>query len=103
MTVQEIGETHKILVENLDLIAPDENDHLRQIFNLLNYEPDLESFTINYSNNRQSTASVISKNDSMHEKSFSKNTQLCLTLTNRFTPNTDEKADLNNLFTRFYF
>lgn len=30
--------------------------------------------------------------------SLSKNTQLCLTLTNRFTPNGDEKTDINNLF-----
>ena len=97
MTIQEIGETHKILVENLDKIAPEADDQLRQIFGLLNHEPDLDSFTINL-NTRQTAA--MAKSDSNHN-SFSKNTQLCLTLTNRFTENNDENADLNSLLIRF--
>lgn len=101
MTVQEIGETHKILVENLDKIAPEPTDPLREIFSILKHEPDLDSFT----SRPLSTVSLnksadSSKSDSLNRSSFSKNTQLCLTLTNRFPPNTDERNDTNNIMIR---
>ena len=95
MTVQEICETHRILKENIDIIAPEENDSLREIFSLLTNEPNLDSLTENMPNRPNNL-----KFDTMTRNSFSKNTQLCLTLTNRFTPNSDEKTDLNNLFIR---
>ncbi len=92
MTVQEICETHRILKENIETIASEQNDSLREIFGLLSNEPNLDSLTENMPN-RQTNL----KFDTMTRNSFSKNTQLCLTLTNRFTPNNDEKTDLNNL------
>ena len=49
MTVQEITDTHKILVQYLDKIAPDTKDPLREIFTLLQFEPNLDSLTENLS------------------------------------------------------
>lgn len=112
MTVQEICDTHRILVEYLDRIAPDESDPLREIFKLLHFEPNLDSLTENLlgSNgkspagataaNTLNTSTSASSHDTLSRSNLSKNTQLCLTLTNRFTPNGDEKTDLNNLFIR---
>jgi len=105
MTVQEICDTHRILVEYLDRIAPDENDPLREIFKLLHYEPNLDSLTENLLGTRAGAGSLnssssTSSHDTLTRSNLSKNTQLCLTLTNRFTPNGDEKTDLNNLFIR---
>ena len=86
----------KILIEYLDKIAPEKNDPLREIFSLLNHEPNLDSLTDNLctkvSTNSHTPSDTITRNN------FSKNTQICLTLTNRFTPNGDEKTDANNLF-----
>lgn len=119
MTVQEICDTHRILVEYLDRIAPDESDALREIFRLLHYEPNLDSLTENLCSRVAAAASTAgSLNNSSHsataaaaaaaashdtltKSNVSKNTQLCLTLTNRFTPSGDEKTDLNNLFIRY--
>ncbi len=114
MTIQEIAETHKILVENLHKIAADDpEDPLRKIFGLLNREPDLDSFGMNFNNNNSSIRQVSSsfgKSDAntgavaavaaavADNKIFNKNTQLCLTLTNRFTPSNDEFTEYNNLF-----
>jgi hypothetical protein len=105
MTVQEICDTHRILVEYLDRIAPDENDPLREIFKLLHFEPNLDSLTENLLCSRTTSATAnaataVPPQDTMSRANLSKNTQLCLTLTNRFTPNGDEKTDLNNLFIR---
>lgn len=103
MTVQEICDTHKILVQHLDKIAPENNDPLREIFNLLQFDPNLDSMTDNLCSrttlgnngtNDSPKQVTISRNNS----NLSRNTQLCLTLTNRFTPNGEEKADLINLF-----
>lgn len=96
MTVQEICDTHRILVEYLDRIAPDENDPLREIFKLLHFEPNLDSLTENLCS--RTSLNTSASNDTLTRSNISKNTQLCLTLTNRFTPNGDEKTDLNNLF-----
>lgn len=110
MTVQEISDTHKILVDHLDKIADQENDPLREIFELLHYEPNLDSLTENLCSRMSLNGSNLSTslNDSSKSNNsntltrttstISKNTQLCLTLTNRFTPNGDEKTDINNLF-----
>ena len=104
MTVQEICETHKILKTNLDTIAPEDTDPIREIFSLLTNEPNLDSLTENIcrSTTTASTSSTASSNlskyDTITRSSFSKNTQLCLTLTNRFTPSSDERADINSLF-----
>ena len=103
MTVHEISETHKILVENLDRIAPESNDPLREIFSLLKHEPDLESFTtrpVSVVSLHKPNDSRNNGHDSLNRSGFNKNTQLCLTLTNRFAPDTDEKTDLNNLIIR---
>lgn len=111
MTVQEICDTHRILVEYLDRIAPDESDPLREIFKLLHFEPNLDSLTENLlggcgGTTARSPSTTNSLNnssngsDTMSRSNLNKNTQLCLTLTNRFTPNGDEKTDLNNLFIR---
>ena len=114
MTVQEICDTHRILVEYLDRIAPDESDPLREIFKLLHFEPNLDSLTENLLGNNagkspNATAAAAntlnnsasaSSHDTLSRNNLNKNTQLCLTLTNRFTPNGDEKTDLNNLFIR---
>lgn len=105
MTVQEICDTHRILVEYLDRIAPDENDPLREIFKLLHFEPNLDSLTENLLCSRTTTSTTANAatavpQDTMSRANLSKNTQICLTLTNRFTPNGDEKTDLNNLFIR---
>ncbi len=94
MTVQEISDTHRILVEHLDKIAPNEDDPIRELFDSLHLEPNLESLT----DNLCSRVSLHSQNETLNKSNFSKNTQLCLTLTNRFTPNSDDKTDLNNLF-----
>ncbi len=89
------------MVEYLDKIAPNSNDPLREIFNLLDHEPNLDSLTDNLcckatlNNSHNNTP-----NDTITKNTFSKNTQLCLTLTNRFTPNGEEKTDINNLFIR---
>ena len=98
MTVQEICETHKILVEYLDKIAPEQNDPIREIFGLLHHEPNLDSLTENLCS--KVNLHNHSANETLLKNNFSKNTQICLTLTNRFTPNGDEKTDLNNLFIR---
>lgn len=99
MTVQEICETHKILKSNIETIAPDDNDPIREIFSLLTHEPNLDSLTENISRpSTMSSSSNHSKFDTITRNSFSKNTQLCLTLTNRFTPSSDERADINSLF-----
>ena len=104
MTVQEISDTHKILYEHLDKIAPDEKDPLREIFSLLQREPNFESANDSTLTKSAVNSSPLSPNNSPNESrnksNFSKNTQLCLTLTNRFTPSGDEKTELNNLFIR---
>lgn len=104
MTVQEIFDTHRILVEYLDRIAPDENDPLREIFKLLHYEANLDTLTENLIGTRtpaiMGSSTFDASQDTLARTNLSKNTQLCLTLTNRFTPNGDEKTDLNNLFIR---
>lgn len=79
----------------MDILAPEEDDPLREIFSLLSHEPNLDSLTENI-NPRPSSL----KFDTLTRNCFNKNTQLCLTLTNRFTPSSDEKADLNNLIIR---
>ncbi len=96
MTIQEISDSHKILAEHLDKIAPDAHDPLRKIFDLLKHEPDLESFSVN----RPISTVSLPKSNSEASGLINKNTQLCLTLTNRFTPNNDNKTDLNNLMIR---
>ncbi len=96
MTVQEIGETHRLLVEHLERIAPASDDPLRQIFRLLRHEPDLESFTAR----PVSMVSLSGRTESLERPSFSKNTQLCLTLTNRFPPRADETTDLADLIVK---
>lgn len=105
MTVQEISDTHKILIQNLDKIAPESSDPLREIFNLLQFDPNLDSLTENLCSrtslgssgtNDSPKQETMSRNNS----NLSRNTQLCLTLSNRFTPNGEEKADLINLFIR---
>jgi hypothetical protein len=97
MTVQEIGETHRVLVEHLERIAPDSDDPLRRIFGLLRREPDLDSFTAR-------PVSMVSlsgqRHESLERRSFSKNTQLCLTLTNRFPPGADDKSELAALIVK---
>lgn len=105
MTVQEISDTHKILIQHLDKIAADTKDPLREIFDLLQFDPNLDSLTENLCSrtslgsngtNDSPKQETMSRNNS----NLSRNTQLCLTLTNRFTPNGEEKADLINLFIR---
>lgn len=111
MTVQEICDTHRILVEYLDRIAPpaeqEPNDPLREIFKLLHFEPNLDSLTENLFSSRTSTlngnSAAASSHDTLTRNNLNKNTQLCLTLTNRFMPSGDEKTDLNSLFIRFAF
>lgn len=76
-------------------MASDEKDPLKEIFGLLSPEPNLDSLCENI-NIRPTSL----KFDTMTRNSFSKNTQLCLTLTDRFTPTSDEKTDINNLFIR---
>ena len=83
----------------MDKIAPNENDPLREIFNLLDHEPNLDSLTDNLCSKITQNNSPTT-NDTLTKNTFSKNTQLCLTLTNRFTPNGEEKTDINNLFIR---
>ena len=113
MTVQEIRETHKILYENMEKIAPNEADPLREILTLLGVEPSLNSLgenlvsrsslnsqasnAVNKNNGSVDSSSSLSNNNQNSTSNLSKNTQLCLTLTNRFTPSGDEKLDLNNL------
>jgi hypothetical protein len=88
------------LVEYLDKIAPEKSDPLREIFNLLSYEPNLDSLTENLCSKVNLHSHT--PNDTITRNNFSKNTQICLTLTNRFTPNGDEKTDVANLFTRYF-
>ena len=82
----------------MDKIAPEADDPIREIFSLLNHEPNLESLTDNLCSKVNLNSHT--QNDTMTRNNFSKNTQICLTLTNRFTPNGDEKTDANNLFIR---
>lgn len=96
MTIQEIRDSHKLLVENLDKIAPDPQDQLRKIFDLLKHEPDLESFNVN----RPLSVISLQKPNNDCSNAINKNTQLCLTLTDRFTPNNEDKADLNSILIR---
>jgi Ras GTPase-activating-like protein IQGAP1 len=99
MTVQEICDTHKILIKYLDKIAPESNDPLREIFSLLTHEPNLDSLTENLCSKINVNSHTPS--DTITRNNFSKNTQICLTLTNRYTPNGgDEKSEGNNLFVR---
>lgn len=118
MTVQEICDTHRILVEYLDRIAPDDNDPLRDIFKLLHHEPDLDSLADNLvaPNGGHHHSTRLSNSASSHDtltstqtttttnaaarNNLNKNTQICLTLTNRFVPSGDDKTDLNSLFIR---
>ena len=90
------GSLIQILVEYMDKIAPEDNDPLRQIFSQLQHEPNLESL----GDNIFTKSGTLTSSPSLTSTNFNKNTQICLTLTNRFTPNGDEKTDLNNLFIR---
>lgn len=113
MTVQEIRETYKILVEYLDKIAPSQQEPLREIVDLLaahnldENEESRASLTSQVSPKKEAVSSPSkspNKDDgkcSASSSSLSKNTQLCLTLTNRFTPHGEDKLDLNNLFIKY--
>jgi hypothetical protein len=70
---------------------------------LLHREPNLDSLTENLCSKTNLNHHTNILNDSLSKNNLNKNTQLCLTLTNRFTPNGDEKTDLNNLFIRLYY
>lgn len=108
LSVDEITDTHKILIEYLDRISPNKNDQLREILSLLGDEPNLdglsESVAFNNSNspnakNTLTGSPSLYSNDSMSNKnSCGNNAQICLMLNNRFTPNGDEKTEINNLY-----
>lgn len=101
ITVQEICDTHRILIDNLDKIAPEKNDALNEILSLLGPEPNFDSIINDTSSSPNKTLphSNTNTSDSLANKSIlSNNTQICLTLTSRFTPIGDESADLFNLF-----
>jgi len=106
LSVDEITDTHKILVEYLDRIAPSRSDQLREILSLLGDEPNLDGLcdttAATNSPNAKSTLTSspsVHSNDSMANKnSCSNSAQICLMLNNRFTPNGDEKTEINNLF-----
>ncbi len=104
MTIQEIGETHQTLLNYIDRIAPFSKDPLREIINMLGQDPNILMENFFSPNNLQSVKSYQEKNDSLNQTSpsnysFNKNTQICLTLTNRFAPDDiDDRIDLNNLY-----
>jgi hypothetical protein len=97
ITVQEICDTHKILVDNLDKIAPEKNDALNEILSLLGTEPNFDSI-INDTPSSPNKILPHSNSNTTDKSILSNNTQICLTLTSRFTPIGDESADLFNMF-----
>ena len=101
----------KILVEHVEKLAPSANDPLREILNLLGPEPsigpaglsssDNSKSSLNSNQNSQTADKESSPKSTNNSKSslLNKNTQLCLTLTSRFTPSsaTDDKVDMHSL------
>lgn len=88
----------------MDRIAPNETDPLNEIFKLLGNEPHLDALVDNVSHKSfsQTTSSINTNNsDTLTTSDAYNNTQICLTLTNRFTPIKEEKTDLNNLFIKY--
>ncbi len=77
----------------MDKIAPNSSDPLHEILDALGDEPHLDSLADNVSYKYGSGNHSISS-DSINNR----DTQIPLTLTNRFTPIKEEKTDLNNLF-----
>lgn len=109
LSVDEITDTHKMLVEYLDKIAPNNNDQLREILSLLGDEPNLDGLCeSNAATNSPiaknmtltSSPSLTSNDSSSNKNSCGNNAQICLMLNNRFTPNGDEKTEINNLYIR---
>ena len=70
---------------------------MNEILNALGNEPNLDALADNVSYKYNTTNS--SSSEAIARDTYS-NTQIPLTLTNRYTPIKEEKTDLNNLFIR---
>ncbi|CAL4074100.1 unnamed protein product [Meganyctiphanes norvegica] len=85
ITHQEIVETHQLLLDHEEILAPDCNDTLHTLLSCLGDRPSVESLTPENGNS-------------------SGHTEICLALTNKFEvpENTEEKEskDPNKMFTR---
>jgi hypothetical protein len=117
MTVSEVNDTHRLLVQYLDKIVPSannsssRNDPFREIINSLEMKGPLNVDILNDNLLLKSTNSIESTH--LHRQTSSagdpqsgvlnKNTQICLTLNNTFILNHigfDEKTHLNDKFIR---
>ncbi|XP_072942968.1 ras GTPase-activating-like protein IQGAP1 [Epargyreus clarus] len=86
ITVQEIVDTHALLVEHQDIIAPDPNDRLNELLDDLGEVP--------------SVAKLASRDLDMQGGDSEENSRLevCLALVNKFQAPADDMTDLNKLF-----
>ncbi|KAJ0182491.1 hypothetical protein K1T71_001860 [Dendrolimus kikuchii] len=87
ITVQEIVDTHALLIEYQDIIAPDQRDRLNELLDDLGEVP--------------SVAQLASRDvDAVMGDSAEENARLevCLALVNKFQAPTDDMTDLNKLF-----
>ncbi|CAK1602079.1 unnamed protein product [Parnassius mnemosyne] len=86
ITVQEIVDTHALLVEYQDILAPDPNDRLNELLDDLEEVPTVAQLA---SRDVDSQATDSEENARL---------EVCLALVNKFQAPTDDMTDLNKLF-----
>lgn len=90
ISLQELYDTHVLLLEHLDSIAPDKKDPLRQLLDDLGDSPSICSLL--------GAANAASEDASIGHLA---KTEVCLTLTNKFTmPLYGQQIDMDRLFVK---
>ncbi|XP_022784321.1 ras GTPase-activating-like protein IQGAP1 [Stylophora pistillata] len=89
ISVQEICDTHTLLLDHKDEIAPDPNDPLHELLDDLGDAPSVDALL-----------GETSPEDGEQETSHHSKTEISLTLTNKFEVPDDDDSDMRALFVR---
>lgn len=87
ISLQELCDTHQLLLDNQDQLAPDPTDYLHELLEDLGEQPSLCSL-LGATDPNQSGASL----------SHLGKTEVCLTLTNKFEVPAVDRSDTDKLF-----
>eukprot|EP00795_Rhopilema_esculentum_P006087 gene6087-11472_t len=92
ITVQEIIDTHQLLHEHMDSLAPDEDDPLRDILSDIGEVPTVEDMI--------GGVKAVDGEDNEQQLARMAKTEISLTLTNKFEVPDDDDSDIKALFVR---
>jgi len=92
ITVQEIIDTHQLLVEHVDSLAPEDEDPLREILDDIGEVPTVEDMIGGFKQ--------VDGEDNDQQLARLSKTEISLTLTNKFEVPDDDDSDIKALFVR---